>query len=187
MPRFNSFTLHFHLHTHLVFVWFSLPFLPSLSLNYTAFSAHAASWHVVRLGSNILIFLQSDQNSFSVMLWVYKSSFHHVVPSNVKPCNGFEFSHSLSLPTTTTSHFMHFSLVYLLYAKEVYFCSFVTKSNNLIQHAPNIYPHVFNSFHRTIIHGESHRIFTSPPPSNSVSPNFTIELLPSVAHPIFLH
>ena len=63
--------------------------------------------------------------------------------------------HSLSPPATTASHFVHYSLVYLLYAKEGHFCSFVTKSNNPIQHAPNIHPHVFNSSHRIILHGES--------------------------------
>ena len=34
----------------------------------------------------------------------YKSSFHHVLPSNDKPCNGFAFSHSLSPPTTLQLH-----------------------------------------------------------------------------------
>ena len=112
---------------------------------------------------------------------VYRSSFHHVVPSNVKPCNGFTFSHSLSPPAITTSHFVHSSLVYQLYAKELHFGSFVIKSNSPIQQAPNIHLHVFTSFHRTIIHEKSHEIFTSPFPSNSVSLHFTIESLPPVA------
>ena len=47
---------------------------------------------------------------------------------------------------------MYSSLIYQLYVKEVYFWSFVTKSNKPISHAPNIHPHVFNSFLRTIIH-----------------------------------
>ena len=58
-------------------------FLISLILNFTAFSAHAASWHLARLGLNIFILLQSGQHPFSVLLRVYKSLFHHVVPSNV--------------------------------------------------------------------------------------------------------
>ena len=40
-------------------------------------------------------------------------------------------------------------------------------------------PHVFNSSDRTILHGESHEIFTSLFPSNTISPYFTIEPLPS--------
>ena len=44
-----------------------------------------------------------------------------------------------------------------------YFCSLVIKPNNPIWDTPNIYPHVFHSFHRIIIQGESHRIFTYPP------------------------
>ena len=87
--------------------------------------------------------------------------FHHFVPLNVKHCNGFEFSNSSSPPVITASHFVYL-LVGQLHVKEVLFCSFVTKSNNPILHAPNIYPHVFNSFHRIIIHGESHRIFKCP-------------------------
>ena len=55
------------------------------------------------------------------------------------------------------------------YAREVYFCNFVAKSNNPIQHAPNIHLHVFNSFLRTILHGEFHRIFTGPSTLGSVS------------------
>ena len=84
---------------------------------------------------------------------------------NVQTCNRFEFSHSSSLLATATSHFVHSSLVDQLYVKEVYFCSFVTKSNNLVYYAPNIHPNVFDSFHRTVINGESNGIFTCPSPS----------------------
>ena len=63
-----------------------------------AISAHEASWHVASLGSNSFTLLQSGQHPFSVLLQVHNSSFHHVVPSNVKPCNGFVFYHSSSLP-----------------------------------------------------------------------------------------
>ena len=83
--------------------------------------------HIVRFGPNILILSQSGKHPFSVLLRVYKSWFHHVVPSNVKPCNGFEFSHSSS---STSQNVVHSSLADPLYTKEVYFCSFVTKSNN---------------------------------------------------------
>ena len=58
-------------------------------MNFTACSAHIASWHIAKLGYNIFSFLQSGKHAFSVLLRVYKSLLHHVVPSNVKPCNGF--------------------------------------------------------------------------------------------------
>ena len=49
----------------------------------------------------------------------------------------------------------------------------------------SICPNVFNSFYRTVIHGESHGVFTSPSPSNGVHPHFTIERISSVAYPFF--
>ena len=55
------------------------------------------------------------------------------------------------------------------------------------KHAPNIHPHVFNSFHRTILHIESHSVFTCPSPSNDVSPHITIEPRPSVPYLLFLY
>ena len=71
------------------------------------------------------------------------------------------------------SYFFHSSPVDLLYAEEVHFCSFVTKSN---QECTNIHPHpnVFNSFHMTLLHGESHGTFTTtpPPPLNGIFPTF---------------
>ena len=47
---------------------------------------------------------------------------------------------------------------------------------------------ILTSFNNTKnTHTESHRIFTSPPTSNSIFPHFTVEPLPSVASPFFLH
>ena len=80
--------------------------------------------------------------------------------SNVKPCNSFEFSHISSLPATTVSNFCHYLLDDQLYAKEVYFCGFVTKCN---QATSKYSPDVFKSFYRTVTYGELHQIFTSPP------------------------
>ena len=54
------------------------------------------SAHETRLGSNMFIHLQSGLHLFSGPLRLYKSSFHYVVQSNVKPCSRFEFSHILS-------------------------------------------------------------------------------------------
>ena len=183
---------------YVIFILFPTPYLPRFCLVFssifiTEFQLELygifspCSWHVAKLGPNIFILSQSDQHPFSVLLRVQKSSFHHVVPSNVKPCNGFEFPHSSSLPATTAPHFVHSSLVEQLYAKEVYFCNFVTKSNNPVQHAPNIHPNIFNNFHRTIVLGESYGIFTSPSPSNDAFIHFTIKPLPSVPHPFFLY
>ena len=136
------------------------------------------------LRPNIFIFSQSDQRPFSVLLRVYKSSFHRVVLSNVQPCNGFKFPHfkfkfpdELSLIVTGASHFMHSSLVDQLYANVI---NSVTKSNNLVQYAPNIHPNIFKGFHRTVIHGESYGIFINPSPLDEVSLHFTIEPLPFV-------
>ena len=47
-------------------------------------------------------------------------------------------------------------------------------------------PDVFNSFYRTVTHGgTSHRIFTGPPLSCSISASFTKEPLPYVHLPFF--
>ena len=66
----------------------------------------------------------------------------HVVSLNVKPFNGFKFSHSPSPPAITMSHLVH-SLFELLYVKEVYFCSFVTKFNNQSS-MHQIFTHVYS-------------------------------------------
>ena len=79
--------------------------------------------------------------------------------SKVKPCNRFEFSHISSPPATTATCFLHYSLVDQQYAKEVYFCSFVTKFNQVFT---KYSPDVFKSFYRTVTYGGFHRIFTSP-------------------------
>ena len=55
----------------------------------------------------------------------------------------------LWLNIQTASHFLRSSLVDHLDAKGVYFCSFVTKSNEV---CTKIHPNSFNSFYRTVIH-----------------------------------
>ena len=121
---------------YVFFILFPIPYLPHVCL---VFSSISCSQQVAKLGPNIFILSQSDQHPFSVLLRVQKSSFHDVVPSDVKPCNRFEFPHSSSLPAATASHFVHSSLVDQLYVKEVYFYNFVAKSNNLV------YPYTKNS------------------------------------------
>ena len=85
---------------------------------------------------------------------------------------------------TTVSQFVHSSLVDQLYATVI---NCVTKSNNSVQHAPNIYPDVFNSFHRTVIHGESYRIFTKPLTLKRRFPTFHYRTSSFCYLPIFLH
>ena len=73
-----------------MFIWWL-----SLIWNFTPFSAHN-----VRFGSKILTYLQSGYHLFSILLRVYKSSFHHVVQSNIRPCGRFQFPHIYSPPAT---------------------------------------------------------------------------------------
>ena len=62
---------------------------------------------VADLRPYIFIFSQSRKHPFSVLLWVYTSSFHHVGPCNVKACNWFEVWHTSSPSATTVSHFVY--------------------------------------------------------------------------------
>ena len=63
------------------------------------------------------------------------------------------------------SHFLHSLLLDKLYAKGVYFCSFVTKSN---QACTKYSARCIQPFHRTVIHGEYHKIFASTTPFKQV-------------------
>ena len=111
-----------------------------------------------------------QSNTYRKWIPIHESLFYHIVQSNVKPCNGL-FSHISSPLATIAYHFLHYLLVDQLYANEVYFCSFVTKFNKAFTRYS---PDVFNSFYWTAAHGESHRIFTSPPQTIhkiSVGPN----------------
>ena len=90
---------------YIIFILFPTPYLPRFCLvlcsicipelefePYHIFSQ--CSQRIVRLRPNIFILSQSDQHPFSVLLKVYKSLFHHVLPLNVQPCHGFEFPHN---------------------------------------------------------------------------------------------
>ena len=110
----------------------------------------------------------------------FTTLFYHILP-NVKPYNGL-FSHISSLLATIAYHFLHYLLVDQLYAKEVYFCSFVTKFNKAFtRYSLN----VFNSFYWTAAHGESHRIFTSPPQTRF--PHISLQNLFFLLPPHFFH
>ena len=90
------------------------------------------------------------QSNFYIK-WIplHESLFYHIIQSNVQPCNGLEFSHISSPLVTTASHSLHYLLFDQLYAREVYFCSFVTKSN---QTSTRYWPDVFSSFYRIATH-----------------------------------
>ena len=72
--------------------------------------------------------------------------------------------------------FLLSSLVDQLYAKELYFCSFVTKSS---QACISTHPNVFNSFCPTVTDGQSHVIFTSP--HLSLTPLKTLTAFPYIS------
>ena len=109
---------------------------------------------------NPLVIYSLASIHFEFLLLAHESLFHYIVQSNVKPCNRFEISH-ISSPPTTVSHFLHYLVVDQLYTKKVYFCSFVTKSN---QATTKYSQYVFSMLYRTITHrGPSHRILTSLP------------------------
>ena len=131
---------------YIIFILSPTPFLPCFSSTFssiliTEFEIELelslygifspCSCHVARLVPNIYSFTVV-QHSFSLLLCVYKPSFHHVLPSNIKLRNGFEFSHSSSAPATMAFSFVHYSLVDLLCVMELYFCSFVATSINPI-------------------------------------------------------
>ena len=90
---------------HVIFILSPTPFLPRFCLVFSSFLStefelelyrifSPCNCHVARLGPNVFIVSQSGKHPFSFLLRVYKSSFHNVVPSNIKLCDGFEFSHS---------------------------------------------------------------------------------------------
>ena len=137
---------------HFCFACFSIRLL-SFSSNFT----------LTRVGPNILFVYSLANNHFEFC-------FEQMNPRFTTSCLALGSNFPTFPPRQPqVSHFLYYSLVDQLYEKEVYFYSFVTKSNQ----ASNKYsPDVFSSFYRIVKHGESHRIFTSPP-SNSVSPCFT--------------
>ena len=132
------------------------------------FSAHVASQHVARLDPIFSFF----NSLVSIYFQFY---FEDINPRFTKLCHQM-----LNLAVGSNFHLVHpcqpqqrlILCTHQLstHAKEVYFCSFVTKSNNPIQHAPNVHPHVFNiavsigPSYTLIIHRESHGFLHVPPP-----------------------
>ena len=87
------------------------------------------------------------------------------------------------LETSMRGSYFIFDSVQLMYCKyhEVNF-----RSGGSYTDSPDIHPHVFNSFHRTVQHRESHGDFTCLSSSNGVLPHFTLEPLSSVLYPLFI-
>ena len=108
-----------------------------------------ASWHVGRLGPTLLFFYNLASFHFQHCLEYINPRFSMLCHQMFSLATGSNF-HIVIPPAATIYLFVH-SLAEQLYAKEVYFCSFVTKSNNPIQCAP-IGPQIFSCFHMTIIH-----------------------------------
>ena len=97
-------------------------FLLSSSSNFTAFSAHAASWHTARLGANTnFILLQSGQHPQYLLAYIIPpiTMLCHQILS-LAMGSFFPIVHP-SPPAILVSHFVC-SLVEQLYLKEVYFC-----------------------------------------------------------------
>ena len=111
---------------------------------------------------------------------IHESLFYHIVQSDVKPCNGLEFSNISSPLATTASHFLHYLLFDQLYAKK---CISAVLWQNPIKHPPAI-----GQMYSVVSIGwpgmENPQNFHKPP-SNKVSSHFTIETLLSVASPFF--
>ena len=104
---------------------------------------------------------------YSLTVWlvsIFSSASEYTNPRFTTLCNQmlsfarFEFSHVL-FPTVI------FCTPHLLINCMRRTCVSAVLWQNLIKHAPNIHPDVFNSFYETVIHGESLGIFTNPPPS----------------------
>ena len=83
-----------------------------------------SSNHILReAGPNILFI-------YSLASILFQFCFKHINPSfTISLFNKFEFSHIPSQLAATASHFSHYLPVDQLYAKEVYFCSFLIKCN----------------------------------------------------------
>ena len=142
------------------------------------------SWHVSKLRPNIFILTQFDQHQIPVPPRVYKSSFHHVVPSNV---NGLGLNFHNVYACHPQQHLILYTSHQVINCVPKNFISSVLLQNPTTQSSiQHIDPNVFNSFHRNVIDGESYGVFASPSSANSVSLNFTIEPLPSVTYPFFL-
>ena len=96
----------------------------------------------------------------------------------------FPFDYRVWAWTQLASHFLQYLLVDQLYVKKVYFCSFVTKSN---QAFTKYSPVVFNSFYRTVTHGGLYIGFSQASPSSIISPRFILNLFLLLPLYFFFH
>ena len=151
LPNFTSSLIRLPINYHFVFVVFISIWLLHLRSNFT----------LSQVGPNILFIYSLASIQFQFCFERISPCLTTLCSQILNLCNRFKFSHISSPPATTASHFLHYLLVDQLYAKEVYFCSFVTKCN---QASTKYSPDVFKSFYRIVTHGEFHGIFTVPPP-----------------------
>ena len=148
-------------------------------MNFAPFSA----WIQVRTR---LTFLFIYSLEFSVLLWVYKSSFHYVCNRALYLAVGWNFHAFYTCQSTNSLSFLALLNSWTTVCTWDIFPQFYVK----IKHTPNICPNVTNSLRRSVIHGSPTEFpQTSSPfkPSSSVSPHFTTEVLPSVASQLFLN
>ena len=76
-----------------------------------------------------------QSNTYWKWIPIHESLFYHIVQSNVKPCNGLEFSNNSCPLAKTASHFLHYLLFDQLYAQK---CISAVLSQNPIKHPPDI-------------------------------------------------
>ena len=116
---------------------------------------------------------------FHFVFLVHESS--PFVQSNLYPCNGFVFLHILSTPATTASHFLHSFTSWSTASKGSAFLLFCDKFQSAcMKYSPKCIQQFLRDRRAWRVPRDFHK-----PLSNAVSPNFTIELVPSVVSPIF--
>ena len=127
-----------------------------------------------------ITFLRNKKFLNLCLKWHSLRTYRFLVGVTFKPCNGFKFSHSLAPLATSTSHFVHSSLVYQMYAKEMHFCSFAT--NPRVQSRMyQIYTHICSTVSIGLPYMENPTRVSQDLPSVGVSLHFTIEPLPPSA------
>ena len=114
---------------------------------------------VANIRPNVFILSQARQHWFSVLLWVHKSSFQDIGPSNVKSGSGFQFSHTSSPSATTASLFMHSLVQQHMQGKCI---------SAVLWHNP-------------IIHSSMHQISTHMYSTVSIAPSF-VGSLTGISH-----
>ena len=130
-------------------------------MNFAPFSA----WIQVRTR---LTFLFIYSLEFSVLLWVYKSSFHYVCNRALYLAVGWNFHAFYTCQSTNSLSFLALLNSWTTVCTWDIFPQFYVK----IKHTPNICPNVTNSLRRSVIHGQSHGISTNLIPLQTLKQRF---------------